>query len=35
VRQLTREERARFTDLAAQYRTRFGLLDTQVAARFE
>lgn len=35
VRELSRDERARFTSLAAQYRSRFGLLDTQVAARFE
>jgi murein DD-endopeptidase MepM/ murein hydrolase activator NlpD len=35
VRQLSREERARFVDLATQYRARFGLLDTQVAASFE
>ena len=35
VRVLEGDERARFQALAAQYRGRFGLLETQVAARFE
>jgi len=35
VRRLEGEERARFAAIAAQYRGRFGLLETQLAARFE
>jgi murein DD-endopeptidase MepM/ murein hydrolase activator NlpD len=35
VRPLQADERGRFTAVAAQYRARFGLLDTQLAARFE
>jgi murein DD-endopeptidase MepM/ murein hydrolase activator NlpD len=35
VRVLDGDARVRFQALAAQYRGRFGLLETQVAARFE
>ena len=35
VRLLLGEEKARFTAAASQLRARFGLLDTQVIARFE
>ena len=35
ARALAPEERAQFADLSGRYRTRFGVLDTQVAARFE
>jgi murein DD-endopeptidase MepM/ murein hydrolase activator NlpD len=35
VRSLQGDEHARFATLADQYRARFGLLDTQLAARFE
>lgn len=35
ARPLSTEERARFTALANQYRGRFALLDTKIAARFE
>jgi hypothetical protein len=35
VRQLLGEEKSRFTAVASQFRTRFGLLDSQLVARFE
>ena len=35
VRSLQGEEKARFSTVAAQFRSRFGLLDSQLAARFE